>query len=91
MINNYPQTSMQDMNLDWIIKIAKESHDIVKGIEKETESIVNDWIQKNYARLILSAFYNESTETIYLFTAMTSFDMHVYTDDDHTMSIIEKS
>ena len=42
MINNYPSSSMQDMNLDWPIKISKESHDIVKGIEKETESIVND-------------------------------------------------
>ena len=34
MFNNYPQTSMQDMNLDWIIKIAKESKDILERSEK---------------------------------------------------------
>ena len=90
MFNNYPQTSMQDMNLDWLIKISKESHDIVKGIESKTETIVNQWILKNYARLILSAFYNESDESIYLYTAMTNFDVHVYNDDESTMSIIER-
>lgn len=90
MINNYPQTSMQDMNLDWLIKISKESNNALKGIEKQTESIVNQWIKENYARLILSAFYNEPDESIYLFTAMTNFDVHVYSDDDSTMSIIER-
>ena len=90
MFNNYPQTSMQDMNLDWIIKISKESNNVLKGIEKQTESIVNKWIKENYARLILSAFYNEPDESIYLFTAMTNFDVHVYSNDDSTMSIIER-
>ena len=90
MIYDYPRTSMQDMNLDWLLKISKESHDIVKGIESKTESIINQWILENYARLILSAFYNEPDETIYLYTAMTNFDVHVYSDDDSTMSIIER-
>lgn len=68
MFNNYPQTSMQDMNLDWLIKISKESNEIVKKVEKETENIVNEWIKENYARLILSAFYDKENETIFLKT-----------------------
>lgn len=64
MINNYPQTSMQDMNLDWIIKIAKESKDILERSEKELREWFNAWIDLNYSNLMLGALYDEKNESI---------------------------
>lgn len=70
MINNYPQTSMQDMNLDWIIKIAKESKDILERSEKELREWFNAWIDLNYSNLMLGALYNEKNESILVKTDM---------------------
>lgn len=64
MINNYPQTSMQDMNLDWIIKIAKESKDILERSEKELREWFNAWLNLNYSNLMLGALYDEKNESI---------------------------
>lgn len=64
MINNYPQTSMQDMNLDWIIKIAKESNDILEKSEKELREWFNAWINLNYSNLMLGALYDAKNESI---------------------------
>lgn len=70
MINNYPQTSMQDMNLDWIIKIAKESTDILERSEKELREWFNAWINLNYSNLMLGALYDEKNESILVKTDM---------------------
>lgn len=70
MINNYPQTSMQDMNLDWIIKIAKESKDILERSEKELREWFNAWINLNYSNLMLGALYDEKNESILVKTDM---------------------
>nr|DAP49461.1 MAG TPA: hypothetical protein [Caudoviricetes sp.] len=70
MINNYPQTSMQDMNLDWIIKIAKESKDILERSEKELREWFNAWIDLNYSNLMLGALYDEKNESILVKTDM---------------------
>lgn len=70
MINNYPQTSMQDMNLDWIIKIAKESKDILERSEKELKEWFNAWIDLNYSNLMLGALYDEKNESILVKTDM---------------------
>lgn len=70
MINNYPQTSMQDMNLDWIIKIAKESKDILEKSEKELKEWFNAWIDLNYSNLMLGALYDEKNESILVKTDM---------------------
>lgn len=70
MINNYPQTSMQDMNLDWIIKIAKESKDILERSEKELSEWFNAWIDLNYSNLMLGALYDEKNESILVKTDM---------------------
>lgn len=70
MINNYPQTSMQDMNLDWIIKIAKESKDILERSEKELREWFNTWIDLNYSNLMLGALYDEKNESILVKTDM---------------------
>lgn len=70
MINNYPQTSMQDMNLDWIIKIAKESKDILDRSEKELREWFNAWIDLNYSNLMLGALYDEKNESILVKTDM---------------------
>lgn len=70
MFNNYPQTSMQDMNLDWIIKIAKESKDILERSEKELREWFNAWIDLNYSNLMLGALYNEKNESILVKTDM---------------------
>ena len=64
MFNNYPQTSMQDMNLDWLIKIAKESKDILERSEKELREWFNAWIDLNYSNLMLGALYDERNESI---------------------------
>lgn len=64
MFNNYPQTSMQDMNLDWIMKIAKESNDILERSEKELREWFNAWINLNYSNLMLGALYDEKNESI---------------------------
>ena len=70
MINNYPQTSMQDMNMDWIIKIAKESKDILEKSEKELREWFNAWIDLNYSNLMLGALYDEKNESILVKTDM---------------------
>lgn len=70
MFNNYPQTSMQDMNLDWIIKIAKESKDILDRSEKELREWFNAWINLNYSNLMLGALYDEKNESILVKTDM---------------------
>ena len=70
MINNYPQTSMQDMNLDWIIKIAKVSKDILERSEKELREWFNAWIDLNYSNLMLGALYDEKNESILVKTDM---------------------
>lgn len=70
MINNYPQTSMQDMNLDWIIKIAKESKDILEKSEKELKEWFNAWIDLNYSNLMLGALYDEKNKSILVKTDM---------------------
>lgn len=70
MFNNYPQTSMQDMNLDWIIKIAKESKDILEISEKELREWFNAWIDLNYSNLMLGALYDEKNESILVKTDM---------------------
>lgn len=70
MLNNYPQTSMQDMNLDWIIEIAKESKDILERSEKELIEWFNAWIDLNYSNLMLGALYDEKNESILVKTDM---------------------
>lgn len=70
MFNNYPQTSMQDMNLDWIIEIAKESKDILERSEKELIEWFNAWIDLNYSNLMLGALYDEKNESILVKTDM---------------------
>lgn len=70
MFNNYPQTSMQDMNLDWTIKIAKESKDILERSEKELREWFNAWIDLNYSNLMLGALYDEKNESILVKTDM---------------------
>ena len=70
MFNNYPQTSMQDMNLDWIIKIAKESNDILERSEKELREWFNAWIDLNYSNLMLGALYDAKNESILVKTDM---------------------
>lgn len=70
MFNNYPQTSMQDMNLDWITKIAKESKDILERSEKELREWFNAWIDLNYSNLMLGTLYDEKNESILVKTDM---------------------
>lgn len=67
MFYKYPHSSMQDMNLDWLIKISKESNEIVKKIEKETAEIVNTWITNNLDNVLLNTSYNETTKTITIY------------------------
>lgn len=70
MFNNYPQTSMQDMNLDWLIKIARESKDILERSEEELREWFNAWIELNYSNLMLGALYDEKNESILVKTDM---------------------
>lgn len=70
MFNNYPQTSMQDMNLDWLIKIAGESKDILERSEKELREWFNAWIKLNYSNLMLGALYDAKNECILVKTDM---------------------
>ena len=67
MIFNFPHSYIQEMNLDWLIKISKESNEIVKKIEKETAEIVNTWITNNLDKVLLNASYNETTKTISIY------------------------
>lgn len=87
MIYNYPHTSMQDMNLDWLIKIAKESKDILDSVHSDIEKYFTDWINANYAKLMLNAFYNGEQKEIIFTTAMKSLDIHSYDSKNQTMNI----
>lgn len=75
MIYNYPYTSMQEMNLDWLIKIAKESKDILDSVHSETKEFITEWINTNYAKLILNTFYVEDKQEIIFNTAMKSLEI----------------
>lgn len=87
MIHNYPYTSMQEMNLDWLIKIAKESKDILDNVHSDIERFFTAWINANYAKLMLNAFYNEEQKEIIFTTAMKSLDVHSYDSKNQTMNI----
>ena len=87
MIHNYPYTSMQEMNLDWLIKIAKESKDILDNVHSDIERLFVAWINANYAKLMLNAFYNDEQKEIIFTTAMKSLDVHSYDSKSETMNI----
>ena len=87
MIFNYPHTSMQDMNLDWVIKIAKESKDILDSVQSDIEKYFTAWINANYAKLMLNAFYNDDQKEIIFSTAMKSLDIHSYDSKTQTMNV----
>ena len=87
MIYNYPHTSMQDMNLDWLIKTAKESKDILDSVHSEIEKLFTAWINANYAKLMLNAFYNAEQKEVIFTTAMKSLDVHSYDSNNQTMHI----
>lgn len=89
MIYNYPHTSMQDMNLDWLIKTAKESKDILDSVHSETEKLFTTWINANYAKLMLNAFYNAEQKEVIFTTAMKSLDVHSYDSNKQTMHITQ--
>lgn len=75
MIYNYPHTSMQEMNLDWLIKIAKESKDILDSVQSETKEFITEWINTNYAKLMLNAFYVDDKQEIIFTTAMKNLEI----------------
>ena len=83
MIFNYPYTSMQEMNLDWLIKTAKESKELLDGVQSE----IKEWFNANYSKLMLNAFYNEEQKEIIFTTAMKSLDVHSYDSKTETMNI----
>lgn len=87
MIFNYPYTSMQEMNLDWLIKTAKESKDILDSVHSDIENQFTAWINANYAKLMLNAFYNEEQKEIIFSTAMKGLDVHSYDSKTETMNI----
>lgn len=87
MIFNYPHSSMQEMNLDWVIKIAKESKDILDSVHSDIEKYFTAWINANYAKLMLNAFYNDEQKEIIFTTAMKSLDVHSYDSNNQTMHI----
>lgn len=87
MIFNYPYSSLQEMNLDWVIKIAKESKDILDSVHSDIEKYFTAWINANYAKLMLNAFYNAEQKEIIFTTAMKSLDVHSYDSNKQTMHI----
>lgn len=87
MIYNYPHTSMQEMNLDWLIKIAKESKDILDSVQSDIKDLITEWINANYAKLMLNAFYVDDKQEIIFTTAMKSLDAHSYDSETETMNI----
>lgn len=87
MIYNYPYASMQEMNLDWLIKIAKESKDILDSVHSDIEKFFTAWINDNYTKLMLNAFYNAEQKEIIFTTAMKSLDVHTYDSKNQTMNI----
>lgn len=87
MIFNYPYSSLQEMNLDWVIKIAKESKDILDSVHSDIEKYFTAWIHANYAKLMLNAFYNAEQKEIIFTTAMKSLDVHSYDSNKQTMHI----
>ena len=78
---------MQDMNLDWLIKTAKESKDILDSVQSEIEKLFTAWINANYAKLMLNAFYNAEQKEVIFTTAMKSLDIHSYDSNKQTMHI----
>lgn len=87
MIFNYPHTSMQELNLDWLIKIAKESKDILDSVHSSIEKLFTSWINANYAKLMLNAFYIEDQKEIIFTTAMKSLDVHSYDSKTESLNI----
>lgn len=87
MIFNYPYSSLQEMNLDWVIKIAKESKDILDSVHSDIEKYFTAWINANYTKLMLNAFYNAGQKEIIFTSAMKSLDVHSYDSNKQTMHI----
>lgn len=67
MMYDYPYASMQEMNLDWLIKIAKESKDILDSVHSEIKELFTEWINANYDKLNLNVSYvDDKQEIIFL-------------------------
>lgn len=87
MIFNYPYSSLQEMNLDWLIKIAKESKDILDSVPSKIKEIFTEWVNANYTKLMINAFYVDDKQEIIFTTAMKSLDDHSYDSEKETTNI----
>lgn len=63
VFEQFPYSNMQNVNLDWVLQLAKKLETALNG---DFSSYIQTWIDDNYSKLFLEASYDEETETIYL-------------------------
>lgn len=67
MFFNYPHSSMQDMNLDWLIKIGKQAdkdHEEWTHIKDTAQSMIDDAIQKSLDDGEIGKVVNDATTKV---------------------------
>lgn len=67
MINNYPHSSMQDMNLDWLLSVGKqaeEDHIEWSDIKDTAQGMIDDAIQKSLDDGEIGKVVNDATTKV---------------------------
>lgn len=67
MFFRYPHSSMQDMNLDWLLKVGKQAdkdHEEWTHIKDTTQTMINDAIQKSLDDGEIGKIVNDATTKV---------------------------
>lgn len=61
VFEQFPYSNMQNVNLDWILRIIQQ---VENALNDDFQQYISAWINENYNELFFNAVYDPATETI---------------------------